>query len=216
MKYTQVIPNSRSKTAKIVAIVAAVFLPSVVAYAGYVAYTRFERKKYIKKIKKVLFLGDSQSVPNQSYADLVASNMGWEYEKHAKIGAKTDWIWEKYRDDLRNYDAIIVMIGGNDIWATGSSEQAISNLKLIKSLAVQRNHSVILISPPSKDFYSSDENKLREYRKIGDWMRSNADLYVDGTTVTDSTKLFQSDNLHLNEAGQRRIAYYLTEALKSL
>ena len=216
MKYTQVIPYSRSKTAKVVAVVAAVLLPSVVAYAGYLAYTRFERKKYIKKIRKVLFLGDSQSVPDESYADLVARNMNWEYVKHAKVGAKTDWIWQKYRDDLGNYDAIVVMIGGNDVWATGSSQQAISNLKQIKSLARQKNHSIILISPPSKDFYSQDENKLLEYRKIGDWMRSNADLFVDGTLVTDSADFFQSDYLHLNEVGQRRIAYHLTEALKSL
>jgi len=216
MKYSQVIPNSRSKTVKVVAIIGAVLLPSVVAYAGYLAYTRFERKKYIKKIRSVLYLGDSQTVPDESYADLVAKNMGWSYAKHAKVGAKTDYILQKYRDDLSPYDAIVVMIGGNDVWATGSADVAIQNLKAIKTLANQRKDSLILISPPSKNFYSQDQNKLKEYSKIGKWMKSNADLFVDGTSITNQANLFGADNLHLNRNGQRTLAYYFTEALRTL
>lgn len=216
MKFSHLIPNSRSKTAKVAALIAAVVLPSALAYAGYLAYTRFERKKYIKKIKDVLFLGDSQSVTDNSYADLVSKNMDWNYDKISKVGAKTDYVLNEYRGSTNNYDAVVVMIGGNDVWARGNSSQAIQNLKEIKALARKRQQLVIFISPPSKRFYSLDSTKLSEYDKIRKWMKSNADLFVDGTSVTDSENLFLNDKLHLNLEGQNQIAYHFTEALREL
>ena len=108
------------------------------------------------------------------------------------------------------------MIGGNDVWARGNSSQAIQNLKEIKALARKRQQLVIFISPPSKRFYSLDSTKLSEYDKIRKWMKSNADLFVDGTSVTDSENLFLNDKLHLNLEGQNQIAYHFTEALREL
>jgi lysophospholipase L1-like esterase len=106
------------------------------------------------------------------------------------------------------------MIGGNDVWSSGSSQQAILNLKKIKSLSRQRNQTLIFVSPPSKNFYSTDSNKLSEYSKIAEWMRSNGDLYVDGLSATNDVRFFTNDKLHLNQNGQRRVAYTLTDALQ--
>jgi hypothetical protein len=208
------LPYTRSKTARIIAIAAAVLLPVALAGLGYVAYARYERKKLLNKIKKVLFLGDSQTVPSTSYADLVSNSLGWQYDKLAIVGAKSDWILNKYQENKNPYDAIIVMIGGNDVWGTGKSDSAIENLISIKRLSRQRNHLLIFISPPSKIFYSTDPVKLSEYNKIAEWMRLNGDLFVDGTKLTENTSLFASDKLHLNNSGQQSIAYYLVEALK--
>ena len=216
MKFSRIIPKSRSKTAKVISVIAAILLPSVIAYGGYLAYARFERKKYIKKIKTILFLGDSQSASNKSYADIISSNMEWEYSKHAKVGAKTEWVYKEYLQDENYYDAVAVMIGGNDVWALGNSDKAIQNLKSIKSVANNRNQILILISPPSKDFYSDDEYKLLEYNKIAMWMRSNADLYVDGNSATSRLDYFKNDKLHLNELGQRAIASLFLETLQEV
>lgn len=215
MKFSQVIPHSRSNTVKAIAIVGAIVLPSVLAYAGYLAYTRFERKKYIKKIKSVVFLGDSQTVPENSWADLVAKQYGWRYMKHAKVGAKTDWALTQYQNDSGIYDAVVVMIGGNDVWATGKSKEAINNLGLIKSLARKRNHIVIFVSPPSKEFYSTDAQKLSEYNKIETWMKGNADVFVGGKNITNSSHLFASDSLHLNNIGQEGIAYEFVDSIQN-
>jgi len=208
-------PYTKSKTARIVAIISAVFLPIAVAGAAYLYYARYERKKYLKQIRRVLFLGDSQTVPNSSYADLVSSAMNWEYNKVAMVGAKTDWILDKYRERIEPYDAVIVMIGGNDVWGTGKADSAIANLSQLKSLARSRNQTLIFVSPPSKSFYSTDSTKLSEYNRIGQWMRQNGDLFVDGTSITSNPSLFASDKLHLNNQGHINIAYQFVEALRS-
>lgn len=209
------LPYTRSKTAKVIAITAAIILPVALAGLGYVAYARYERKKLLNKVRKVLFLGDSQTVPNTSYADLVSNALGWQYDKSAVVGAKSDWILNRYRENIQPYDAVVVMIGGNDVWATGKGDKAIQNLAEIKRLARQRNHLLIFVSPPSKIFYSTDPTKLFEYNKIAQWMKQNGDLFVDGTKLTENQSLFASDNLHLNNDGQQSIAYHLLEALKT-
>lgn len=197
--------NTRTRNIIILAVVGASIL-------GVATYLLIRNKKRVKCKDKVLFLGDSQTANRNSYVEKLQKDCGkHNFKKIAKVGAKSDWILEQYQNEINNgnkYDVISVMIGGNDIFARKSIDKTKKNLNALFDLAKKNKSKVLVITSPSKRFYSkSDEVHLRLADELESWFKQHkkVDLFFPITKKTEKRELFASDNLHLNSKGQELV-----------
>ena len=161
-----------------------------------------------------LFVGDSLTAYNQSYADQLTSvcpniNM----KKIAQVGAKTDWMLQQLTNELQSntYDVISIWGGVNDIYALNSIASAESNLQAMYTLANQSGAQVVALTVlPTQTYNISTTTTVNLTNQLNDWIASNSsvnavvDVNADvnnGNNGTQSQYL-QSDTLHLNAAGQ--------------
>jgi len=90
-----------------------------------------------KKVNSILFIGDSNTVANYSYADKIKKSFpNLRVKKIAKVGEKSDWALNELQKELskNKYDIVAVLIGSNDIYALNSNTQAKQNLDKIYDL----------------------------------------------------------------------------------
>lgn len=171
-------------------------------------------KKYKSRIKcnsSVLFLGNSQTANNNSYVEKLSKYCNNSFTKIAKAGAKSDWILEKYKEQIgkgNKYDWISVMIGGNDIFARKSIDKTKSNLTQLFQLAKQNKSKILVISSPSKlNYYKTDPQHLALANELEKWLKRNKLItkYISISKETENPSYMASDNLHLNNSGQNLV-----------
>ena len=86
-----------------------------------------------KNINSILFIGDSNTVANYSYADKLRQSFpNLKVKKIAKVGEKTDWALNELQKELskNKYDIVAVLIGSNDIYALNSNTTGYENIAL--------------------------------------------------------------------------------------
>ena len=178
-------------TAKILTIIGAILATAGITTLGY-----FLIKKYAKKAaigtgdKKLLFIGDSLTAANTSYADLFAEVTKNNYKKIAVKGISTNKMLENMQNELNKntkYDYIFILGGYNNNYAYGNNDGSNIDYKLDKTknelqamynLAKAKGSKVIAITPPS----SANNSRYNSYRqefhdKLNSWiMKSNADI----------------------------------------
>jgi lysophospholipase L1-like esterase len=174
-----------------------------------------DSKKLIKK-GRVLFIGDSYTDSPTSYADQLQLLFPSLYiKKIAKVGSKTDWMLDNAKMELKNrkYDAVFILGGINDIYATGSITNTEKNLEKIYQLAKDNGAKVIGVTIAPTDYYApytAQKGKLTE--DLNKWILGNdtLDAAVDFNKIlkgpdgkqnvalfsTDSTKLHASPTAH--------------------
>jgi lysophospholipase L1-like esterase len=116
-----------------------------------------------KNPKKILFLGDSITADNNSYANNIKkSNPNLQIEVKASVGKKTSWMLQSLKDlvaQKKSYDRIYVYGGINDIFSGSSKDVALSNLQAIVNLGNQMGADVFVIEGVKTDGYM-DINKM--------------------------------------------------------
>jgi hypothetical protein len=168
-------------------------------------------KKYGKgsvsgKIKSILFIGDSNTAANYSYADQLKKDFpNLTIKKIAKVGEKTDWMKSELEKELKNnkYDVVAILGGSNDIYAGRKLDSAKNDLDYMYNLIHSKGSKVLAITPPNKDYYiKRTEVKQKQLFDLVDWMKSNKniDYLVDFHKITADKKYFSSRDgyLHAN------------------
>lgn len=158
--------------------------------------------------KSVLFIGDSITESPSSHAyKFKSSRSGWNVTISAHQGEKTSWMLQQlqgYQNAGKKYGAIVVLGGTNDVYATGSSSGAISSLGSIITAASTMTSKLVLIAPPTDQYYSSNTpTKTAEIIKIRDYMaaQSGRAYFVDFYNMTKDKGAGQfSDGLHPKSA----------------
>jgi len=183
----------------------------LLAGVGIVYY--FNKSKE-KNINSILFIGDSNTVANYSYADKLRQSFpNLKVKKIAKVGEKTDWALRELQKELseNKYDVVAVLIGSNDIYALNSNTEAKKNLDKIYNLIKSKGSKVLAVTPPNKDFYVQRTQKKQELLyDLVDWMRKNKniDYLVDFHKITADKKYFSSTDgfLHANSLAHNILA----------
>lgn len=195
----------------------------IVIFLIWIFYTVFNNGKKINvktntAPKKFLFIGDSFTDNPNSYADQIKKDYpNINITKIAKVGEKTDWMLQNASDSIQKekYDAIFVLGGINDIYATNSIGNAKANLQAIYDLAKSNGSKIIGITIAPTDYYASyDPTKGQLTNDLNTWILKNRSLTyaIDFNSMLKSsdgkqdTSLFQPDKLHANPQGHRLLA----------
>jgi len=163
-----------------------------------------------KKLR-VLFVGDSQTAANWSYAKVLLRNKLIDGKIVAKNGASTSEVLRMLQDNLTdNYDIVSIMAGGND-GASKSPNIAIKNFETMFSLVREHGAKLIVVTNPSKQYIEPDDKYYRKSGypsndKIANWLssQSRADAIID---TQNFDKLdFTKDHVHLDADAHKKIA----------
>jgi hypothetical protein len=176
------------------------------------SYSTNESNSSDGKIKSILFIGDSNTVANYSYADqLKKIYPNLKIKKIAKVGEKTDWMKNKLINELNSgnkYDVVGVLSGSNDIYALGKNDSAKRNMNYMYDLIHSKGSKVLAVTPPNKDYYvKNTDQKQKELFDLVDWMKGNnkIDYLVDFHKITGDKKYFSANDgyLHANSSAHK-------------
>ena len=163
-----------------------------------------------KKLR-VLFVGDSQTAANWSYAKVLLRNKLIDGKIVAKNGASTSEVLRMLSDNLTDkYDVVSIMAGGND-GASKTPNVAIKNFEAMFNLVRESGAKLVVVTNPSKQFIETDDKYYRKEGypsndKIANWLssQSNADAVID---TQNFDKLdFTKDHVHLDADAHKKIA----------
>lgn len=162
----------------------------------------------------ILFIGDSNTASNFSYADQLKKKFPkLDVKKIAKVGEKTDWMKKQLIEELskNNYGIVAILGGSNDIYALGRTDSTKRNLNEMYDLIHKKGAKVLAVTPPNKDFYVSRTEKKQELLyDLVDWMKKNKriDYLVDFHKITSDKKYFSPSDgyLHANSLAHKILA----------
>lgn len=203
-----------------------ILLVVVIVLATITAYLVFFKKKgkSLSTSNKAncnssfLFIGDSLTAYDQSYADqLTQFCPNINIKKIAQVGQKTDWMLQQLITELQNnkYDVISIWGGVNDIYARNQIIDAESNLQQMYDLAKKSGSKVIALTViPTRTYNISTDQTVNLTKDLNKWILSNniPDATVDVNSILNDgndgtkSKYLQSDTLHINTVGQSLIA----------
>jgi peptidoglycan hydrolase-like protein with peptidoglycan-binding domain/lysophospholipase L1-like esterase len=172
-----------------------------------------------KKLR-VLFVGDSQTAANWSYAKILLRNKLIDGKIVAKNGASTTAVLRMLEDNLTNkYDVVSIMAGGND-GASKTPNVAIKNFETMFNLVRNSGAKLVVVTNPSKQFIETDDKYYRKEGypsndKIANWLasQSKADAVID---TQNFDKLdFTKDHVHLDADAHKKIAADWKDAILS-
>lgn len=164
--------------------------------------------------KSFLFIGDSLTASDQSYANQLSSVCpGINIKKIAVVGKQTDWMLDQLTSELANnkYDVISIWGGVNDIYARNSISGAESNLQQMYDMAKSSGAKVVALTViPTRTYNISTDKTVSLTNELNKWILSNStpdaivnvnSLVNDGNDGTKAEYLLP-DTLHLNASGQ--------------
>jgi len=163
-----------------------------------------ESKKNDDSIKSILFVGDSNTEAPFSYADKIKQKFpNITTKKLAVKSMKTDWMYNQLLEELskNHYDAVSILGGSNDIWATGKNDMAKTYLDKMYDLAKSKGAKVIAITPPNKNFYTlKTPEKQAQLFDLNTWIVKNPkkDYLLDFWTITNNPKFFTKADGYLH------------------
>mgnify|MGYP003650058626 CR=1 FL=1 len=163
-----------------------------------------------KKLR-VLFVGDSQTAANWSYAKILLRNKLIDGKIVAKNGASTSAVLRMLSDNLTNkYDVVSIMAGGND-GAAKTPIVAIKNFEAMFALVRSFGAKLIVVTNPSKQFIDTDDTYYRKggypsNDKIAKWLNTQTSADVVINTQNFDKVDFTKDHVHLDADAHKEIA----------
>jgi len=157
-----------------------------------------------KPVSSVLFIGDSNTAADFSYADQLKQRYPkLTIKKIAENGAKTDWMFNQLNTELQNnkYDVVSILGGSNDIYGAGRNDIAKRSLDAMYNLAHARGSKVLAVTPPNKNFYvNKTDQKQALLADLVGWIKNNknTDYVVDFHGITNNKSFFNSSDGYLH------------------
>lgn len=202
----------------LVVLIIAILIVSILLYNKFLKKGKsLSKDSKVDCSKRFLFVGDSLTQFNQSYADQLSQICpGISITKIAKSGQKTDWMLNALKDELNanQYDVISIWGGVNDIYAKNSIAEAQSNLQQIYNIAKQTGAKVVgLTVIPTSTYLSSTAQTTRLTTDLNRWIQNNnsLDAVIDTNSLLNDNnngtkpEYLQTDTLHINSSGQNVI-----------
>lgn len=177
----------------------------VVSTAAVIFYPKFKKNTLPtnKKIKNLLFVGDSNTQANFSYADKIKKDFpDVNVKKISQNGQTTSWMLSQLENDLQKnkYDVIFLLAGSNDIYGGTAIGKTKDNISKINDLIKKNGAISFIISPPNKDFYvnKTDVNQ-KKLSDLIDWEKNqDFDYFINFKNLTNDKSLFSKDDGYLH------------------
>jgi hypothetical protein len=173
----------------------------------------FQPLKHLKKPKgvtdkkKVLFVGDSQSANEWSYANqLLKSGLIHKDSLNKAVGGSTTSdILNQLNGALKKgvkYDIINIMGGGNNAGDQDDGSKAKSDLQSMYGIAKNHGAIVVAISNPNKNWTNKEWSVKKTNNKIAQFVNDNppnTDIVIDANNPDIfKVKEYEKDRVHLN------------------
>lgn len=160
---------------------------------------------------RVLFVGDSQTAADWSYARLLLRTKQITGKIVARNGASTSAVLKMLQDNMsEKYDVVSIMAGGND-GAAKTPFNAIKNFDAMFKLVQNSGAKLVVVTNPTKNFVKPDDAYYRKggypsNDKISDWLQTqtSADVVIDTGDFDEMD--FVKDRVHLDADAHKRIA----------
>jgi len=204
-----------------------IFIAALTGGIAWVVYKKyFQKGKSLNIFTKVnpnnntnfLFIGDSLTAYNSSYADqLKQAYPDITIKKIAEVGKQTSWMLPQLQTELSDgtkYDVITIWGGVNDIYATNQIANAESNLQKMYDVAKESGAKVVALTiPPTATYNISTPQTTQLTNDLNNWINNNqtVDAVVDVNSLVndgnDGTRpeYLQPDTLHLTDAAHAQI-----------
>jgi lysophospholipase L1-like esterase len=187
------------------------------ATGTYFIITAVNKGKRIPNSGNVLFVGDSYTAGNGSYADLLKTQFpNLNIKKIAKVGATTDWMVQNASNDISsgNYDGVVILGGVNDIYSRNSIDQTKKNLQLMYDQAKSAGSKVVGVTIAPTDYYDKyDAAKGKLTKELNGFIENNRSLSkvieLDKLFTKDAKQnlsFFVGDRLHPNYLGNKLLS----------
>lgn len=165
---------------------------------------------------KILFMGDSQTAGN-SYASRFKNHENFDVTIDAVSGRNTTKMRQALLEkDLKNFDVVVILGGGNDAWRK-THDKAASNLKQMYSFVKSNNPNakLVAITNPTKQHHPNPE-KYPSNDAIADSIKASnvPDAVIDANSLDDSH--FRRDMIHLNDAGHSWLYQQLIDEIDDI
>ena len=157
-----------------------------------------------KNLNKILFVGDSNTFANFSYADQLKKDFpNLTRKKIAKNGANSSWAKSELSKELsmNKYDVVSILIGSNDVYGGQTLIFSKNNLSEMYKLAHDNGSKVLAITPPNKDFYvNKNDVKQKTLNDLVSWIKNNKDVdyFIDFYNITNNKNYFTSADGYLH------------------
>lgn len=157
-----------------------------------------------KGVKSILFIGDSNTFANFSYADQLKKEFpDLNIKKISQNGANTSWMKAQLENELKNnkYDVVAILGGSNDVYGGQKLDFSKNNLTEMYKLAHDKGSKVMAITPPNKNFYvKKDESKEKTLTDLVNWIKNNKDVdyFIDFYNITNNKNYFTSADGYLH------------------
>lgn len=174
-----------------------------------------------QKVNSILFIGDSNTAANFSYADqLQKMYPQLRIKKIALSGAKTDWMLPQLQQELakNKYDVVAILGGSNDIYALDSISAAQQNLTAMYDLAHANGAQVLAVTPPNHNWYTlATPHKQQILTDLVNWVMSNpnADNKINFWNITNNKDFFTPADgyLHAQTPAHKILANQVVQTL---
>jgi peptidoglycan hydrolase-like protein with peptidoglycan-binding domain len=178
----------------------------------------FEQKTENKL--KVLFVGDSQTAGNISYAHILKNDQLVDGKIIAKVGASMKKIYSLFINNYSpKYDVVCIMGGNND---AGNAEFDTTSFTDIIERAKEGGSDIILITCPTMEYINTKmyPNKYPSANNIPEWQLKLADEFnipvINAYKLFNDSKYFSNDGLHLNASAHKVLANKLVNILSKI
>ncbi len=175
-----------------------------------------------KKVTSILFVGDSNTFANFSYADqLKKLYPNLKIKKIAMNGSNTTWMKNQLQQELQNnkYDVVSILGGSNDIYGGMLLNTTKNNLDAMYNLVHSKGSKVLAITPPNKDFYlERTDAKQKMLSDLINWMSANKNIddFINFKAMTPDKSFFSSadEYLHPQAAAHKLLSGKVEQELK--
>ena len=179
----------------------------------------FEQKTENKP--SILFVGDSQTASNVSYARRLLISKTISGKIVAKVGASMKKIYSMFQSNFKpnTYDVVCIMGGNNDAGNSNIDTDSFSN---IIQTAQDGGSKVILITCPTMEYINKSmyPGKYPSSTKIPEWQRSLASKFdipvIDANSLFNDPTYFSKDGLHLNSLAQKVLTKRVAKEISNL
>jgi len=157
-----------------------------------------------KSISKILFIGDSNTAANFSYADQLKKDFpDLTIKKISQNGANTSWMKTQLENELKNnkYDVVAILGGSNDVYGGQKLDFSKNNLSSMYNLIHDKGYKVLAVTPPNKNFYvNKTDAKQKTLTDLVSWIKNNKDVdyFIDFNNITNNKNYFTSADGYLH------------------
>jgi hypothetical protein len=108
-------------------------------------YAAFYLRKAKADKKRVAVVGDSLSLSNGGWQNILAKRYGWAVDNFSKIGQTSGQALARFKASNQNYDTVFIFLGANDTYGGINPVTSIDNLKQIIRIAKDKGAKTIVI-----------------------------------------------------------------------
>jgi GDSL-like Lipase/Acylhydrolase family len=172
--------------------------------AGLVAiYAAFYLRKAKAGKKAVAVVGDSLSLSNGGWQNILAKRYGWNIDNFSKVGQTSSAALARFKASSNRYDTVFIFLGANDAYSGVNPSFTIDNLKQIIEIAQSKGAKTIVIPGILSEKVSRDPKAL-QYDDLKSKMIYLPGMVVPILRTVDPKDV--SDGIHFGYTTHKQLA----------